>query len=114
LAGLTHRAAPPQLTTGGGVRDLPLLGGTEDVALVGVHYKGTFIELVPWRGRVSWDIAPWGSWRVSAASDTHEAEIVATCAPQDGTTLRAPTASGAWLRVWLCVCRARRRGVRVR
>jgi tocopherol cyclase len=100
----SRRAA--QLTTGGGVRDLPLLGGTEDVALVGVHYKGTFIELVPWRGRVSWDIAPWGSWRISAASDTHEAEIVATCAPQDGTTLRAPTASGA-CNLLGCVCVAR-------
>ncbi len=88
------------------MRDLPLLGGTEDVALVGVHYKGTFIELVPWRGRVSWDIAPWGSWRISAASDTHEAEIVATCAPQDGTTLRAPTASGA-CNLLGCVCVAR-------
>jgi hypothetical protein len=87
-------AAYRQLTTSGGVCELPLLGGTEDVVLVDVHYNGTFIELVPWRGRVLWDIAPWGDWRVSAASDTHEAHIVATCAPQDGTTLRAPTAKG--------------------
>ncbi len=90
------RACPPrpraQLTTGGGVRDLPLLGRSEDVALVGIHYKGTFVELVPWSGTVSWDVAPWGRWRISAASATHEAEVVASCAPGDGTTLRAPTA----------------------
>ncbi len=77
------------------MRDLPLLGGTEDVALVGVHYKGSFLEFVPWKGSVSWEIAPWGSWRVTATNKTHAVEVVARCAPNDGTTLRAPTATGA-------------------
>ena len=79
------------------MRDLPLLPGgrTEDVAMVGVHYKGTFVELAPWRGAVEWDIAPWGRWRISARSATHEAEVLGRCAPGAGVSLRAPTASRA-------------------
>ena len=78
---------------GGGVRDLPLLGRSEDVALIGVTWRGSFIELVPWNGSVSWDVSPWGSWRVRGCSASHEVEVVASCAPGDGTALRAPTAT---------------------
>ena len=85
-------ACRAQLTVGGGVRDLPLLGRTENVALIGVTWRGQFIELVPWAGTVSWEVAPWGSWRVRGQSASHEVEVVASCAPGDGTPLRAPTA----------------------
>ena len=44
---------------------------------------------------VRWEVAPWGSWRVTAETSTHEVEITATIEPKDvvpgGTTvLRAP------------------------
>ncbi len=41
-----------------GVLNLP--GVKEDVGMIGIHYGGTFVELVPWAGTVSWDVAPWG------------------------------------------------------
>lgn len=44
------------------------------------------------RRQVSWEVAPWGSWRIFARSDAYEALVEATCAPP-GTPLRAPTAS---------------------
>lgn len=30
------------------------------MGLIGVHFRGQFVELVPWNGSVSWDVAPWG------------------------------------------------------
>ena len=39
---------------------LNLPGVKEDVGLIGVHFRGHFIELVPWNGSVEWDVAPWG------------------------------------------------------
>jgi len=78
---------------GGGVRDLPLLGRSEDVALVGVTWRGAFFEFVPWAGAVTWRVQPWGSWRVTAEAGEYEVEVVATCAPDAGTPLRAPTAA---------------------
>jgi tocopherol cyclase len=82
------------LTTGGGRRALPFLpGAEEDVALIGVHHEGTFIELVPWRGSVEWEVSPWGSWRLRGDNGRYRAEVEATCAPDAGTPLRAPTAT---------------------
>jgi hypothetical protein len=46
-----------------GILNIP--GVEEDVGLIGIHWQGKFIELVPWTSAVSWEIAPWGQWRVS-------------------------------------------------
>ncbi|CAI0408487.1 unnamed protein product [Linum tenue] len=79
------------LTSGGGLRQLPGPGEIfENAALIGVHYKGVFYEFVPWNGVVNWEIAPWGSWYLTAENETHMVELVAT-ADDPGTTLRAPT-----------------------
>ena len=61
--------------------------------MLGIHFGGAFIELVPWKGEVDWSIAPWGSWRMSGRSADYEAELEAECDPEAGTVLRAPTAS---------------------
>ncbi|RRT85171.1 hypothetical protein B296_00000896 [Ensete ventricosum] len=64
--------------------------------IIGVHYGGSFYEFVPWNGTISWDIAQWGFWRMSAENDTHvvtclyPVELEAT-AGEPGTPLRAPT-----------------------
>lgn len=39
---------------------------------VGLHYEGKFYEFVPWEGKVEWEIAPWGSWKISAQTKQHE------------------------------------------
>ena len=46
-----------------GILNIP--GVEEDVGLIGIHWQGKFIELVPWNSAVSWEIAPWGQWKVS-------------------------------------------------
>ncbi|GBG58821.1 hypothetical protein CBR_g222 [Chara braunii] len=80
------------LTAGGGRRGTPLAAGREEeVALIGIHYGGQFYEFVPWTGKVSWDIAPWGSWTMSAMTTDYEVELFATT-DSEGVVLRAPTA----------------------
>jgi tocopherol cyclase len=66
-------------------------GVEEDVGMIGVHWNGTFIELVPWNGQVTWSADPWGRWWIKARSGTYEALIEATCS-SEGAVLRAPTA----------------------
>lgn len=43
---------------------LKLPGVEEDVGLIGIHWQGKFIELVPWNAGVTWEIEPWGQWKV--------------------------------------------------
>jgi tocopherol cyclase len=77
-----------------------LLGGEEDVGMIGVHLPPeiaskqglpAFLELVPWRGDVEWSASPWGRWWVRARDAQHEAVLEAECDPGAGTVLRAPT-----------------------
>lgn len=42
------------------------------MAQIGIHYGGTFYEFVPWNGVVTWEIAPWGYWSISAENETHK------------------------------------------
>lgn len=82
------------LTAGGGRRGLPLLKDTyEDVALVAIHFEGKFYEFVPWEGKVEWEIAPWGSWKMTAQTKTHEVKLEAST-ETPGCLLRAPTLEG--------------------
>ncbi|XP_072959929.1 probable tocopherol cyclase, chloroplastic [Typha angustifolia] len=80
------------LTAAGGMRKLSgLTENYESPALIGVHHEGTFYEFVPWTGKVSWEIAPWGYWKISGENDRHMVELEATT-DELGTPLRAPTA----------------------
>lgn len=85
------------LTAAGGLRKLPgLIDNYENAALIGVHYGGSFYEFVPWTGTISWDIAQWGFWHMSAENDTHVIELEAT-AGEHGTPLRAPTTEAGFV-----------------
>eukprot|EP00798_Chlamydomonas_sp_ICE-L_P022636 gene22637-29780_t len=64
-------------------------GVEEDVGMIGIHYNGDFIELVPWTGDVSWDVAPWGKWTIRASSRDYDALIEASCPADAGAVLRA-------------------------
>ncbi|MBE9042612.1 tocopherol cyclase family protein [Oscillatoriales cyanobacterium LEGE 11467] len=79
------------LTAGGGKREV--IGWTESVALVGIHYRGQFYEFVPWNSRVEWTIEPWGCWQMSATNDRFLVELTGTT-DRPGTPLRAPTHQG--------------------
>jgi hypothetical protein len=43
---------------------------------IGIHYEGKFYEFVPWTGTVSWDIAPWGHWKLSGENKNHLVIII--------------------------------------
>jgi tocopherol cyclase len=85
------------VTAGGGIRKLPLLGKTEELGMVSIHYKGVFYEAVPWAGDMSWEVDPWGKWilrgRCTSGDRLFETEVVAICDPKTkpGVVLRAPT-----------------------
>ena len=115
-------AAPPASSALGALVG-SLLGGEEDVGMIGIHLppglaasRGlpTFLELVPWRGDVEWSASPWGRWWVRACGGGGgggalgggafgggggggdgeiEAVLEAECDADAGTVLRAPTGS---------------------
>lgn len=85
------------LTVGGGRRAIRLGGSEsmEEVAMVGLHWNGVFIEFVPNRGTVTWQVDAWGRWSVQANNEQYEVSVEAHTPPGDeGTVLRAPTANG--------------------
>ncbi len=79
------------LTAGGGRRGV--LWWMESVAMIGVHYRGTFYEFAPWNAQVHWEIQPWGHWRMWAESSQYTVELMGTT-DLPGTPLRAPTVEG--------------------
>lgn len=79
------------LTSGGGIRQV--LGQTESVGMVGIHYQGKFYEFVPWNGYISWQVSPWGGWRVWAEQADYIVEILGQT-DLEGVQVRVPTAAG--------------------
>ncbi|MDF5727392.1 MAG: tocopherol cyclase family protein [Rhizonema sp. PD38] len=79
------------ITAGGGRRGV--LWWMESVAMIGLHYRDTFYEFVPWNSQVTWDIQPWGGWKMHAKNAKYEIELTGTT-DLPGTPLRAPTTEG--------------------
>lgn len=65
----------------------------ESVGAIGVHYGGKFYEFAPWNSRVSWEIAPWGSWWMEATDGRWAIELRGTT-DRPGTLVRVPTEKG--------------------
>lgn len=65
---------------------------TENVGLIGIHHAGEFYELNIKDSSIAWEASAWGRWKIEGRSDRYEAVVEASCAPEDGTLLRAPTA----------------------
>lgn len=63
--------------------------GYADAGIIGIHYKGTFIEMVPWNSRMSWEVEPWGLWKMSGSNRHYQVEMEVTT-DDDGTVLRGP------------------------
>ncbi|KAJ3692244.1 hypothetical protein LUZ60_012594 [Juncus effusus] len=78
------------LTAAGGLRQLGLFDNYESPSLIGVHHGGIFYEFVPWTGQITWDVSPWGFWKMTGQNQTHLVELEATT-KEKGTALRAPT-----------------------
>ncbi len=80
------------LTAGGGRRSV--LGWMESAAMLGIHYRNTFYEFVPWNAQVFWMVEPWGSWQIQAENDRYAVELRASAPHHLGTFVRAPTQEG--------------------
>ena len=79
------------ITAGGGIRQV--LWWQESVGLIGIHYRGKFYEFVPWNSQISWDIKPWGTWKMEAINDNYTVTLTGTT-NLPGTYVRTPTAKG--------------------
>jgi tocopherol cyclase len=82
------------LTAGGGIRQV--LWWQEEVALIGIHYQGKFYEFAPWNSQVSWQIKPWGEWKLQGKLTQSEQYEVVLKGETDlsGIYVRTPTAKG--------------------
>ncbi|MFM2303275.1 MAG: hypothetical protein RLZZ135_684 [Cyanobacteriota bacterium] len=79
------------LTAAGGRRKV--LGMTESVAMIGIHYRDRFYEFVPWNARINWQIQPWGEWRMQAINRDFSIELTGTT-ELAGTMVSTPTEQG--------------------
>jgi tocopherol cyclase len=79
------------LTAGGGRRKV--LWTTEEVAMIGIHYRDRFYEFVPWNSQIDWQIKPWGEWRMQAINRDFQVELIGTT-DCFGTMVRTPTEEG--------------------
>lgn len=79
------------ITAGGGRRKV--LATTEEVGMIGIHYRDKFYEFVPWNSQVRWQIQPWGEWRIQASNGDFQVEIVGTT-DNPGTMVYTPTDTG--------------------
>jgi tocopherol cyclase len=79
------------ITAGGGRRKV--LWKTEEVAMIGIHYRDTFYEFVPWNSKISWQIQPWGEWRMQATNQDFQVELIGIT-DSAGTMVNTPTEKG--------------------
>jgi tocopherol cyclase len=79
------------VTAGGGRRKV--LWTTEEVAMIGIHYRDQFYEFVPWNSQLNWQIQPWGEWRIQATNQDFQVELIGTT-DLAGTMVRTPTEIG--------------------
>ncbi len=61
------------LTAAGGKRKV--LWTTEEVAIIGIHYRDRFYEFAPWNSQISWQIYPWGKWQMQAINPDFKVEL---------------------------------------
>ncbi len=79
------------ITAGGGRRKV--LWMTEEVAMIGIHYRDRFYEFAPWNAEIHWQIQPWGEWRMQATNEDFHVELIGTT-DTDGTMVNTPTEKG--------------------
>jgi tocopherol cyclase len=86
-----HETVGLAITAAGGRRKV--LGMSEEVAMIGIHYRDRFYEFVPWNARVNWQIQPWGEWRMQAINRDFTIELTGTT-DLAGTMVSTPTEQG--------------------
>ncbi|MGD1859942.1 MAG: tocopherol cyclase family protein [Leptolyngbyaceae cyanobacterium] len=85
------------ITAVGGQRQV--LNRSETVGLVGLHFAGRAILLSSLKAALTWRVAPWGHWQMTA--ENHRYRIVLTgIADQPSAKVRVPTRTGLKFACW--------------
>jgi tocopherol cyclase len=79
------------LTAVGGKRQV--LWWKESPGLIGLHYQGKFYQFVLWNAEISWQVQPWGEWKMQAYSREYQIEIMGETEDL-GSLVRVPTENG--------------------
>ena len=79
------------ITAAVGVREV--LVWKEDAGLIGIHHKGQFYEFFSYKTDFTWQVAPWGSWQLTARSYQYRVVLTGK-ATDEGAYVRVPTREG--------------------
>ena len=79
------------ITAAGGVREV--LVWQENVGLIGIHHQGQFYEFISTKCAFTWEVDPWGVWRLTASSYQYRVELMGR-AVDEGAYVRVPTREG--------------------
>jgi len=74
-------------------------GRSETVGLIGIHYAGELIALSSLRDRLTWQVAPWGRWHVTASNSRYRIRLRGTT-DRDPVVVRVPTQQGLQFACW--------------
>jgi len=85
------------LTAVGGKRQV--LGREETVGLVGLHWAGKSITLTSLQAAVTWQVTPWGSWRMTMADHRYRI-VLQGQAQHPPAPVRVPTRAGLRFECW--------------
>lgn len=85
------------ITAAGGLRGV--LGRQETVGLVGLHWRGHFISLTSLAATLSWKIASWGTWQLTAQDHRYRIILYGSTKHSPGM-VRVPTLSGLQFACW--------------
>jgi tocopherol cyclase len=79
------------VTAVGGIRQF--WNQQEAIGLIGIHHQGRFYSFDRHHYRISWQVAPWGYWRMVAEGDRGTLEIEGKT-DEKGSYVRVPTENG--------------------
>ncbi len=68
----------------------------EEVGLIGIHYQGNFYEFGPGNSTITWNVARWGRWQLTASNDRYWVKLEGYT-NEPGILVHTPTAQGLQL-----------------
>jgi tocopherol cyclase len=85
------------LTAVGGRREV--LGRSETVGMIGIHFQDQCIFLNSLRDRLAWQVGAWGYWHMTARNHRYRVELEGK-APSAPARVRVPTLTGLQFQCW--------------
>lgn len=91
-----HFSNYPGLSITAAAGERIVLGRPEEVGLVGIHHQGNFYEFGPGNSKLTWNVAQWGSWQLTAVNSNYWLEL-SGYTQDPGILVHTPTAQGLQL-----------------